>query len=100
MRQWVDLKRPLFILSVFLVCTEISLAAELRRETIDAFESYIASTETQMEPRFRGDRFLWPDESPQLKEQLLRGSIVLKPSQGNGIVANRPYGKPIAIAGK
>ena len=66
---------------------EISLAAELRLETIDAFEGYIASTETQLEPRFRGDHFLWPDESPQLKEQLLHGSIVVKPSQGNGIVA-------------
>src|ERR1700680_782856 len=87
MRQWVDLRRPLLILSVFLLCTEISLAAELRRETIDAFEGYIASTETHMEPRFRGDRCLWPDESPQLKEQLLRGSVVVRPSQGNGIVA-------------
>jgi hypothetical protein len=85
-RQWVHLKRPLFILSVFLVSAEISLAAELRRETIDAFERYIASTEAQLEPRFRGDHFLWPDESPQLKEQLLHGSIVVKPSQGNGIV--------------
>jgi len=69
------------------VSTEISLAAELRLETIDAFDRYVASTETQLEPRFRGDHFLWPDESPQLKEQLLHGSIVVKPSQGNGIVA-------------
>ena len=87
MRQWVELKRPLLILSVFLVSTEISLAAELKRETIDAFEGYIASTETQMEPRLRGDHFLWPDESPQLRDQLLRGSIIVRPSQGNGIVA-------------
>src|ERR1700680_485125 len=87
MRQWVDLRRPLLILSVFLVSSEISPAAELRRETVNAFEGHIASTEAQLEPRFRGDRFLWPDESPQLKEQLLRGSIVVKPSQGNGIVA-------------
>lgn len=69
------------------MCLAVSPAAELKRETIDAFESYIASIEAQLEPRLHSDRFLWPDDSPQLREQLQRGSIVVKPSQGNGIIA-------------
>jgi hypothetical protein len=60
---------------------------DLRRETVDAFDRYVAATETRLEPRFRGDHFLWPDESPGLREQLLQGSVIVKPSQGNGIVA-------------
>jgi hypothetical protein len=69
------------------VSAEISAAAELRRETVDAFETYIRETEAKLEPRFQGDHFLWTDESPGLKEQLLQGSVIVKPSQGNGLVA-------------
>ena len=67
--------------------TSASSAAELRHDTIDAFDSYIASAEAQLESRVHSEHFLWPDESAQTKEQLKRGSIVVKPSQGNGIIA-------------
>jgi len=70
-----------------LACAEVSLAAELKHETIDAFESYIAATEARLEPRFRGDHFVWPDDSPELTAQLQHGSVIVRPSQGNGIIA-------------
>jgi hypothetical protein len=84
-RRLVVLKRTFFILSVLLVSAAISTAAELRRQTIDAFEGYVRATEARLEPRWRGDQFLWPGESPELREQLRAGAVIVQPSEGNGI---------------
>ncbi len=65
----------------------ISVSAELKPETISAFEAYINTTEARLEPRFHGVHFIWPEDSPELKMQLQHGSVIVQPSQGNGITA-------------
>jgi hypothetical protein len=66
--------------------TKISPAVELRAEVIDAFNTFIASVEMRLEPRFSGRSFLWSDEFPVVRQQLLKGMVIAQPVQGNGIV--------------
>ncbi len=40
-----------------------------------------------MQPRWSGERFLWFDDSPDLRPRLLAGAVVAQPVQGNGVVA-------------
>ncbi len=81
------LSRPAVLTAGFLVFAQISLAVELRTETIEAFNKFVASVEMRLESRFSGRAFLWSDEFPGLQQQLLRGTVVAQPAQGNGIVA-------------
>jgi hypothetical protein len=63
------------------------LAVDLTQATVDAFNRYIAVTEERLEPRFRGQRFLSPDESPEWRQQLKRGALIVHPVQSDGMVA-------------
>lgn len=81
------LKRPLILASVVLLCSKTGGAIELRAETIDAFNIFIASVETRLESSFSGRHFLWSDEFPSVRQQLLNGAVIVQPAQGNGIVA-------------
>ena len=65
----------------------LCLGVELKLETIEAFDRYIASTETKLQPRWSGEHFLWFDDSPDIRLRLLAGVVVAQPLQGNGIVA-------------
>jgi len=40
----------------------------------------------RLEPCFKGQHFLWPDEYPDVRQQLLSGVVVAQPVEGNGIV--------------
>jgi hypothetical protein len=60
-------------------------AAELKKETIDAFDHYVALTEERLQPRFRGDHFLWSDEASERRQQISQGSIVVQAAQNRGI---------------
>ena len=62
-------------------------AVDLKPETIQAFDRYIASTEAKMQPHWSGENFLWFDDSPEIRLRLLAGAVVAQPVQGNGIVA-------------
>ena len=62
-------------------------AVDLKPETIQAFDRYIASTEAKMQPHWSGENFLWFDVSPEIRLRLLAGAVVAQPVQGNGIVA-------------
>jgi hypothetical protein len=62
-------------------------AVDLKPETIQAFDRYIASTEAKMQPHWSGENFLWFDDSPEIRMRLLAGAVVAQPVQGNGIVA-------------
>jgi hypothetical protein len=64
----------------------LCLAVDLKPETIEAFDRYIASTEAKMQPRWSGEHFLWFDDSPDIRLRLLAGAVVAEPIQGNGIV--------------
>jgi hypothetical protein len=57
---------------------------ELKRETADAFDRYIAGIEARLEPRFHGEHFLWFDDSPDLRQKIRRGDIVVQPVQASG----------------
>ena len=61
-------------------------AVDLKPETIEAFDRYIASTDAKMQPRWSGERFLWFEDSADIRLSLLAGAVVAKPCQGNGIV--------------
>lgn len=63
-------------------------AAELRPETLKAWDAYIAATELQMQARLNGQRsFLWADESRDRDRRLRQGEIVVEPVAANGVQA-------------
>ena len=59
---------------------------DLKPETIQAFDRYIAGAEARLQPRWSGQHFLWFDDSPAIRASLLAGMVVAQPIQGNGIV--------------
>jgi hypothetical protein len=61
-------------------------AVELKPETIEAYDRYIANTDAKMQTRWSGEHFLWFDDSPEIRLRLLAGAVVAQPVQGNGIV--------------
>jgi hypothetical protein len=56
-------------------------AAELKQETIDAFDKYVAEAEARIQASYRIGPLRVPD-SPQLHQ----GAILVEPTQGNGIL--------------
>jgi hypothetical protein len=80
------LKPSTIFVVVFLLLAKISLALELKAEVIEAFNKFIASVEMRLEPRFNGRAFLWSDDLPAVRQQLLKGIVIAQPVEGNGIV--------------
>lgn len=78
--------RTTILAAALLFFATAALAVELKAETIDAFNRFIASVETRLEPCFSGQHFLWSDEKPGVRQQLLNGVIIAQPVEGNGIV--------------
>jgi hypothetical protein len=85
----MNLHRTVFIAGMLLMCAETGLAVDLKQETVEAFNHYISQIEARLEPRFRGEHFLWFDEQPELRQQVQRGGVIARPVQGNGIVQIR-----------
>ncbi|HUA18855.1 MAG TPA: hypothetical protein VMB25_08930 [Bryobacteraceae bacterium] len=81
------LRRAFLVAVMLCVCTSTAAAVELKPETIQAFDRYIAAVEARLEPCWRGRHFLWFAGSPGVREQLRAGAIVTQAGQGNGIVA-------------
>ena len=72
------------VLATLLLITSVPVwAAELRKETVDAFDHYVADLEARLGPRWHGDGFLWSDSLPQ-RDQLARGTTLIEPAIGNG----------------
>jgi hypothetical protein len=63
------------------------LAVDLKPQTIQAYDRYIAATDARMQSRWSGDHFLWFDDSPEIRSRLLEGFVVAQPFHGNGIVS-------------
>jgi hypothetical protein len=84
-----DLGRTSLILAISLICISPAGAVELKQETVEAFNHYISGVESRLESRFHGDHFLWFDEAPQLRQQVIRGGVIAQPVQGNGIISIR-----------
>lgn len=76
--------RLLGTLAALLLISSVPVcAAELRKETVDAFDRYVADLEARLEPRWHGSGFLWSDSLPQ-RDQLARGATLIEPARGNG----------------
>ena len=59
------------------------LAVDLTQATADAFDRYIAATEVRLQPRFRGDHFLWAGETPEWRQQLRSGTLIVQPTESS-----------------
>jgi hypothetical protein len=81
------LKRRTILATIILVFAQTGLAIELKSETIEAFNKLVAATEMRLESRFSGRAFLWSDEIPGVRQQLLKGMVIAQPMQGNGVVS-------------
>jgi hypothetical protein len=77
----------LTLFAIVLACARTGAAIDLKPETVEAFDHYIADLETRLQPRFHGTHFLWLDETPGLREQLLQGTVSVRPANGNGLIA-------------
>jgi hypothetical protein len=67
-----------------LLTLALSKAADLKPDTVTAFDQYIAATEARLEPKFHGDGFLWSDDSAEARKTLQQGAIAIHPQRGNG----------------
>lgn len=62
-------------------------AAELKKETIDEFNRYVAAAEERISQRYDVDHFLWSNELPKpQRDSLLRGEIVMEGAHNNGSI--------------
>jgi hypothetical protein len=60
-------------------------AAELKKETSDEFDRYVATAEERLNRHHDAEHFLWSDELPQQqRESLLRGEIVMRGGWNKG----------------
>jgi hypothetical protein len=62
----------------------LSRAAELRPETLAAWNRYIEQAKARMNSRLSGQPFLWVDEEPGLVQRVRTGEIVVQPVNGTG----------------
>ncbi|MGC9969338.1 MAG: hypothetical protein ABSE56_01990 [Bryobacteraceae bacterium] len=62
----------------------LSAAAELNKQTVQAFERYTRATETRLEEKRASGPFLWTDESPERLRQVREGQIAIEPWSGKG----------------
>lgn len=70
-----------FIAGTFLVCVPaIAEAAELKEQTVTAWDEYVAAANLRMQQRLVPDnRFLWIDEVPGRIRQVRAGVILISP---------------------
>jgi hypothetical protein len=72
------------VLAALLLITSVSIwAADLRKNTVEAFDHYVADLEARLEHRWQGDGFLWSDTLLQ-RDQMARGATLIQPALGNG----------------
>ena len=70
--------------AVLLLIVSLQLSgAELKEETVDAFNRYVGALESRLKARWRGQAFLWSD-SLSSREQLNQGAVLVAPTSGNG----------------
>jgi hypothetical protein len=76
-----------FVAGIFVLGAQVGSAVELKQETIEAFDHYTVELETHLEPRWHGTHFLWSDDEPEVRDKLMKGSIVVRPGNGNGLIS-------------
>lgn len=75
--------RRAFIPAAFLAILPLG-AAELKKETLDAFQRYIGDVERRLAQQRASGPFLWADESPDRLARVRRGELVVAPWNGKG----------------
>ncbi len=75
--------RPRVLAALLLIASLPAWGVELRKETVDAFNRYVADLEARLARRWHGDGFLWSDSLPQ-RDELERGVTLVEPGAGNG----------------
>src|SRR5262249_29873844 len=64
---------------------QIARAADLKHETLAAWNAYLKDADLHMQERAAGGRsFLWMDESPDRAARVRRGEAVVAPVVGHG----------------
>lgn len=87
MRLKTCLVRGTGVLCTFVFGAQVGSPVELKQETIDGFDHYIAELEQKLQPRWHGMNFLGIDNEPESREKLVEGSILIHPANGNGLIA-------------
>ena len=57
---------------------------ELKKQTEDAFASYLRTTEARLDKRLHDGDFLWADDTPDRKRRVQSGEVVVEPVVGKG----------------
>src|SRR5690242_18471380 len=59
---------------------------QLPMETVNAWDQYIRDTDLRLQKRLNGQKtFLWIDESPERRQQIERGEILVAPVIAHGV---------------
>jgi hypothetical protein len=83
MRETRFTQCPRVLGALLLIASARVEAADLRKETVAAFDHYVADVEARLERRWHGDGFLWSD-NPARRDLLARGGPIVEPVEGNG----------------
>ena len=76
--------RPGILALSLLLMASTSRANDLKPETLQAWQEYIQSTDSQMRQRLNQGAFLRVDEAPDHLASLLQGEILVEPVTRNG----------------
>jgi hypothetical protein len=74
------------LLSVVCLSACLASAAELKLETVAAFDRYVRAAEARIDGRLHGPGFLWADDSTARLKALRDGQVVVEPVAGQGDV--------------
>jgi hypothetical protein len=61
-------------------------AADLKVGTAQQFNDYIREVEARLAPRFRGEDFLWSDQSAEARKAVTAGKIAVEPAKNKGLL--------------
>jgi len=82
----VSLITSLICACLFLLAQEPAQGAELKKETEQAFESYVHSAEARMDGQIRSGAFLWTDGLPERRQLVAAGQVVVQPASSKETV--------------
>ncbi len=84
--QMPKLALPLIACFV-LAAPHAASAWDLKQQTVDAWDAYVHSALARMKTRLTDATFLWSDETPEIRQRVKDGEIVVSPMRGNGRTA-------------
>ena len=61
-------------------------AANLKPEIVVHFNDYIREVEARLAPLFQDEHFLWSDQSPKARDQVVAGQIAVEAAKNKGLI--------------